>query len=142
MTPCKMIVEPGTGRGDCFRSCVAALLDVGPIAVPHFFEHGDALRGWADFEQWLFETHNLAWCEMTFPGSLTVGDLLDGLRYQLKDTYAMLLGYGFTENHAVVILNGEIVCDPSWTNMGINGPSTNGVYGVGLLIPARMKVGS
>lgn len=134
-----MLVEPGGGRGDCFRCCVAALMDFPPIAVPHFFEQGDVLQGWADLDQYL-SSYGLAWAEMTFP-DMPVAALLDGLRegHQLRNTYAMLLGRGATDNHAVVILNGEVVCDPSWSNLGISGPASNGVYTVGLIVPSTMK---
>lgn len=138
MKPFKQLVS---GRnGDCFRACVASLLEVEPASVPHFFEHGDAERGFANLDVWLLHTRDLSWIEFAWPGDVPLNDLLASLEDANPGTYYVIGGIGAGGgNHVVIARGGMIVHDPGWNNAGLRGPNSNGVWTVGILASALHK---
>src|SRR5690606_6329025 len=57
VTPCRQLLghDPDNGiYGDCMRTSIAALLDLPPQEVPHFFEGGaSAADGWKLIDEFL-----------------------------------------------------------------------------------------
>lgn len=115
MSPVDQIIlhDPDNGQyGDCMRACVASLLDLPPLAVPHFFEGGcdnaEFDRRVADF----LELHGLI--EFQLPA--------DAAQHAHYTRNCHHLIYGYTERgtyHAVVGLNGQVVHDPHPSKAGI-----------------------
>lgn len=121
MKPQRQLIEhcPAEGRyGDCHRACLATILDLPVEAVPHFFRAENFERpGVAKVEEraWLAE-RGLG--EATFAWSGDAFDSVDTLLLYCASyghDVPMILGgrSRLGSNHSVVILNGEIVCDPS-----------------------------
>jgi hypothetical protein len=146
MTPIKTTVahDPANGTyGDCFRAVMASLLDLPITDVPHFFETGnrDIQASWTAVDTFL-ALRGLAWSETHFNGKAvpTVRWMLESIKFMYRDTYIVLCGLSRRgNNHAVIVLNGEVVADPSADNTGIIGPATNGFYTVGVIVPLSMK---
>lgn len=127
MTPRPQLIahDPESGAyGDCYRTCLATILDLPSEAVPHFYRE----------ENWerpaVAEQEARDWLGGRGLGSACfayAGDSMD-----LATLLAITAGYapgvpmilsGRSElgcNHAVVIMSGTIVCDPSGN--GIVGP--------------------
>lgn len=134
-----MIVDhnPAEGRwGDCFRCCIASLLDMKAEDVPHFMEEGDASADyWYERLSKFLQPLGLAYLEFTVPS-------LDGWRVDWLvangfSAYHVLSGTSPRGPHSVVALNGKMVHDPSPLKAGLVGPDTRDgdpVYTVGLLI--------
>lgn len=101
--------------GDCFRTCVACILEIPDAThVPHFFENcfDDPHLWQQSLNDWLFK-RGLAYIEISSPGA-------EWFKSWGIDTYHIISGYstrGF--GHAVVGRNGKIVWDPH--------PSRNGL---------------
>lgn len=128
--------DPENGSwGDCHRTCFAAILGVEQADVPHFFDQdrgGEAGNEIAD--AWLAE-RGLVQGTVVFPGETDFDLLLQTLGHSMPGV-AVILG-GRSRNgtdHSVVLLAGEIVCDP--TDGGIVGPCKTGFYHVTFFSPA------
>lgn len=115
----------GKQRGDCFRACIASILEI-PIAdVPHFvaIEHD----WWGEVQRWLAKWDLFAlW--------IRLGDEL-ALGYPAEETYVILNGNsprGAGLKHSVVgrIKDGwtwEVAYDPHESGDGIIGPADSAV---------------
>lgn len=133
MQPYKQLLDD-----DCFRTVVASLLDIGPIAVPHFFEDHSADVGFRRLNDWLAD-HGLTYIEFAWPGTIDLSEFLQALGEMNPDRYFIVGGRGVTDNHVVIVKNGQIVSDPSWSNRGLTGPNSEGVWTVGILAGAVHK---
>jgi hypothetical protein len=140
MTPHKQLImhKPEEGRfGDCWRTCIACLLDKHPDDVPHFLESGDALLFHKKTAEYL-ETQGLSKIEYVMEGALqdvlfSVGRMNPGMHY-------LLGGWSRTGcNHSVICCDGQIVWDPSLTDAGIVGPMDDGYYWITWLVPLFLR---
>lgn len=100
--------------GDCFRTCLACLLDLEPEVVPHFMDGvtEDAV-GVERCQTWL-KQFDLVKLTVAFPGEVPIKDVLltvgitnPGVRYTLSGESPRGC------NHTVVCLDGEIEWCPS-----------------------------
>lgn len=142
--------DPKNGvYGDCFRTCLAVVLDLDAAEVPHFM-HGSSGVGSDEeahdrAEAWLRE-RGYATLNFLFEGKFTPAEVMDGIRWMnSRNTGALYLLAGESKtgvNHNVVCANGEIVCDPSQNNSGIKGPCDDGWYWATFLIPANLVMSS
>lgn len=139
MTPHKQLIKhnPAAGEyGDCQRTCVGVILNLPPEQVPHFCDNPKAERGtdewWANRQdKWLSE-RGLAYATVAYDGQCSIGDVMKWTSEQNPNVPMILLGKSsLGSNHVVVILNGEIFCDPSGN--GIVGPSTDGTWEVSMI---------
>lgn len=124
--------NPSTGHyGDCHRTAIAALLDLEPYEVPHFFnydtEKDNGARGHREAQEWAAEL-GLRFISILFPGAFsTVGDVLRTVEAINPDLGYLLGGSASNgEGHTVAVKAGAIACDPS--GMGIAGPLEDGHY--------------
>jgi len=142
VTPVDMTIlnhNPKAGiYGDCFRCCIASLLELSAARVPHFMAYDpDEV---ADKGQW-FPALN-AWLR---PKGFSYVDLqtqenppekwFAGIGASGFVVYHVLSGKserGF--NHSVVAKNGVIVHDPHPSRSGLIGPDEDGIFSVGLLV--------
>ena len=131
--------DPAKGQfGDCFRTVIASILDLRVENVPHFFALGDAETGWNNVDEYLRDFHDLIYVEIMLPG-VPVDEMLSTLALVYTDMYLIVIGTASTGNHAVIVKNGEIVSDPSWQNLGLTGPTTEGYWSVGFLASGRHR---
>ena len=102
--------------GDCFRTCLACLLDRKPAQVPHFFdcgEEGEARECFDAAHAWLGE-RGLGLYEWPLNGSLMLDEALAWIHHYGRDSYTMLTGASIRgTNHTVIVHDGKIVHDPS-----------------------------
>jgi hypothetical protein len=91
--------SPPDSYGDCFRACVASVLEVGSHRVPHFTD-GDDPQWWAKFAAWCEERGLYAYEQLaalfTPPGyHVAIGENARGA------------------DHSVVMLGRELAYDPA-----------------------------
>jgi hypothetical protein len=139
MTPHKQLFthRPEGGQiGDCWRTCIACLLDKRPDEVPHLVED------WQDHERTVratrayLSTHGLDYVEYVLQADLadvlrSVGGINPGLHYILSGNSSAGCG------HSVICCDDRIVHDPSGN--GIVGPMDDGYYWITWLVPAALK---
>lgn len=139
MTPHSQLIkhDPANGQyGDCQRTCVAVILDLHPSEVPHFCDDPTATREddawWSKRqERWLAE-RGLTCATFAYSGDTSLDQVMDLTSRQNPTAPMILLGQsGLGCNHVVVVMNGEIVCDPSGS--GIIGPALEGVWEVSVI---------
>ncbi len=132
--------------GDCFRTCIACILDLEPEDVPHFSathfgkpdeEYGDLT--WADVRNWLF-ARNLDITTVGTPGDWSLQQILEVAGSWCGPEVCYLL-FGKSRNnsdHVVVCQNANIIHDPSIDRSGIVGPSEDG-WSVAYFIPSVVR---
>lgn len=127
----KQLVKHGENNGDCFRTCVACLLDKTPEEVPHFFDKSND-KPYEKMREWLRGID----LDIAF---IPVWDVSPALmRTVAPGLYYILCGRSSDgENHAIIGCNGETVFDPSWTDVGISQPLDNDEYYIAFLIDKR-----
>lgn len=137
MTPCHNLSrhDPDIGRiGDCHRCCVAAILDLPPGDVPHFaqIEH-ETGRPWLETQgEWL-ASHGLSYARFPYGGDVPLEQILEATAVNCAGLPLILGGASKkspNHGHSVVIMDGQIVMDPSGS--GIGGP-LDGVWMVELI---------
>lgn len=129
--------------GDCFRTCVACVLDVTQILVPHGFQ-----EFWVDEDTSISETvhtqlniwlsqsgFNLSFVE--YPLEATYEQLRTYLRHYYTDMYVVVGCSSKNGGHSVVMKNDDYMWDPSIDNSGCVGPMKDGYYWIGLLAYSR-----
>lgn len=136
---CLVKHDPANGKfGDCTRCCIAALLDLPPEAVPHFFETFSDLKGsavWQSVDDYL-RTQGLAMTHFC-----SVGDVEDVLRFmgtQNPSLYWMMGVASPNADHSVVCRGGEVVCDPSGYVLTQYKPCSDGMVWINVLVPISM----
>lgn len=122
--------------GDCFRACVASVLEMDPEKVPHFYDGGvsgpdahEKVVEWAKKQELRFYEFPLKCTE--------VDQALKFIEAFFPDTYLLLLGKGHNDcGHVVVAFNDEIVHDPTLKKdkYGLTGPVDEELFWVGLFM--------
>lgn len=134
----KNLHQPELGiYGDCFRTCLAVLLDVDALMVPHFLHNYDnrtpeeidrSIAGWLEYQ-------NLNLIRIQFPGEETQENIMLSANMMGSGLPYLLSGLSRTGcNHVVVCQGTEIVCDPSLTDAGIIGPMKENYWWVEWLV--------
>ena len=115
----------GAGKGNCFSTCIACLLELPVDEVPNFC--GD---NWGNDGEWFRAANRwlarfgLRYFEVDF------GEWV-GHELGLPDCYLIVCGPGPRDcDHATVWLGGEMIHDPHPSGMGLLKPKS-----VGLLVP-------
>ncbi|TXH10236.1 MAG: hypothetical protein E6R03_15710 [Hyphomicrobiaceae bacterium] len=133
MTPQKQLIEhdPENDKwGDCQRTCVAVILDMHASDVPHFCDmspnRGDK-RPWTQQQDEFLASLGYAATTFAYHSSLSFDEVMELTSRQNAKTPMILLGKSNLGcNHVVVVLDGEIACDPSGN--GIVGPCIEGTW--------------
>ena len=131
--------KPAEGEiGDCFRTCVACVLDMDVEKVPHAFKDvwkpdGSCVVPEAHeiMNRWLAHL-NLKFVEYPIEATREQLDLYLG--HFLKDTHVLLGCNSKHGGHSVVAMNGDYIWDPSKDDSGCVGPMDDGYWWIGLLI--------
>lgn len=129
--------------GDCFRACIASLLEMEAHEVPHFFGLAPNTNdAWLIADKFL-EAHGLATAFIYFDGKLPIEHVLTTMAVTNPNIYYMLAGKSRNmTGHIVIGLNDAIVHDPSGN--GIVAPQALGdagelIYTVILLVSAKLR---
>jgi len=113
-----------TVEGDCVRACIASLLELNPLMVPDFFADGvHAIQGWKAVDDFL-KPMKLKIAQIGYPAAdLPLDDFIMALAVANPGITFMLTGQAPSgRNHMVLICDGKIVHDPSWSNTGLTAP--------------------
>lgn len=141
MTPHKQLFrhKPEEGViGDCWRTCIACLLDLHPSEVPHFTDGSwnDSAATTAKTRAWL-RSRGLGFVELAYSGDLEA--VMASLAANAPGAYYLLGGNSRTGcGHSVIACGSEIVWDPSQTDAGIVGPMDDGYYWATFFVPAAL----
>ena len=129
MKPVEMTIkhDPAQGKtGDCFRCCIASLLELRAEDVPHFMDPYDATDGkwYVDLIAWLAK-RGLSYLEFNVPAEIH-GNWFSGIAQGGFDCYHLLSGISPRARHTVVARNGVMVHDPAPQKTGLIGPYIDG----------------
>lgn len=120
MTPrmCQVRHAPPERYGDCLRACIASLLNMEPVDVPHFADNGvDSVVMIDNCRSWLKTQGYNAWL-VQYPSEVSDRDVR-ALMAVLNPGQHYLM---FSENHVVVCKDFDIVHDPSWYKVQLAQP--------------------
>jgi hypothetical protein len=116
--------QGGPEAGDCYRACIASILNMPARDVPNFvhlsksekFADTKLAREWlAQFGLTIFQT----WCS----GEWKLADLLHWFSAINPGTPFILSGACQGDHHAVVVMDGRIAHDP--IGIGVEGPCSS-----------------
>lgn len=137
--------------GDCFRTCIANLLDLEVREVPHFYqeEYDGGYADGSDYESdwvkeyidsWLAE-RGLQLFRMPVSGeasletiALQIETLNGRVLYMVQGKSAATGG-----NHVVIYKGADLLWDPSYSQKGISGPGSDGIYWLMFLMPLSQR---
>ncbi len=112
---CRIPHKPEEGKyGDCFRACVASILELGANDVPHF---SDGDPGGEEMHRLLREflaPKKLTSVFVGFDASEGFANVMEMFDMMNGHIHAILFCANDSGNHAVVIKGGKVVHDPSW----------------------------
>lgn len=132
MTPRKSTIshDPKTGKwGDCWRACLASLLDLEPHQVPHFHDRGNP-RAWEMTREWLV---GRGLCLVSVPIKEESPERATEFAGSIcPDAHYLVTGRGHSGAlHTVVCKGAEVVHDPTGSGLlGPNEEAEGGVYWV------------
>lgn len=120
MKPVRCIARRGE-QGDCWRACIATILNLDAKSVPNFVHLGgdDKEKYITLTREWL-ACRGLALFEMQCSDEYTLESLLNWRSETSVDVPVIVVGESKNDNHAVIAMNGKVVHDPS--SVGLTGP--------------------
>ena len=131
--------DPAAGQfGDCFRACIASILDLPIEEVPHTMAYDEHLV--EDGGQWY--SHLNAWLKLRGKAYLSMNidhehpsTWFQNIEHRVA-VYHVLSGLGPRgHNHSVVACNGRMVWDPHPSRAGLVGPmKDDGMWEIGLIL--------
>lgn len=125
--------DPANGvYGDCFRTCVAAMLDLSAEDVPHVFDrhYDDGDAAFAAMNAWLAERgHRLIWSAyeegVDFDRMVTtISTMNPGLPFMVGGQSSPGTG------HFIVCMDAKVACDPSLSPTGTLTAHDDGLWHV------------
>lgn len=126
--------DPPNGiYGDCFKCCVASILELDYDDVPHFFAYigNDPTFGIEAFQKWLEKRCMYFYYDAMSPAQLRLPECRQWLQ-----GYHMMFGraVGLPESsHCVVAIRGELAYNPHPNKFLQFGPDIHFNYGIGLI---------
>ena len=121
MTP-QPCIAPPEEVGDCWRACIASILNLSSSEVPNFADCGDMSVMLEKTREWL-KPRGLALFQTYCSGHWTVEKVLAWFSAKSPDAPFILCGASRRDpasDHAVVAMGGSIAHDPSGS--GLSGP--------------------
>ncbi|EEW57339.1 hypothetical protein SCH4B_4353 [Ruegeria sp. TrichCH4B] len=107
--------NPDQGRwGDCYRTCMAMVMGMDPENVPHFCDGDDKDRSGVDLaREWLNPQGFGIWT-CFYPEENSLDLILSTFAHLAPGVPVILTGHSPRGvNHCVVVLDGEVFCDPA-----------------------------
>lgn len=141
MKPSKQLIrhDPRAGQfGDCFRTCIAAILELDPADVPHLNRETTGLEQIQHMQAFLAR-RGLGLASFAFERDGGPRHVLELMGKMNPGVHYLLAGQSATGcGHYVVCKDDKIVLDPSLTDSGILGPQLhddgNAYYWVTLVV--------
>lgn len=136
MTPIHQ-TEQGAETGDCFRACIASVLDMPRAEVPHFYaglQGGVAVPPIAEerMHAW-FASRGLALIRVSFE-MRDAQSVMQAFSARHPGLHYILCGKSAKgRDHAVVVRDGRIVHDPARVALGLHEPQGDGCYHIFLM---------
>jgi hypothetical protein len=137
MTPAYQTIREDSQRsqaGDCFRACVASILDQSIDVVPHFFRDqkgGARVEPYVEIEmqKWFNELGlNIIFLPILAGNPEQAMNIFGGRYPRL---HYILVGQTIKGvHHSVVCRGNQILHDPARPAMGLHGPQENGFFTV------------
>lgn len=127
---CSHDPENGTW-GDCYRTCIAMLLNMDPADVPHFCHEDPPEEEVDDAVDAFLATYGFEMLWFVYADRLT-----NVKRFMSKvngDGYVLLLGRTKGGDSHCVVLHGDEIVDPSPGGIGISYPCDDGNYWIGVV---------
>lgn len=116
--------------GDCFRACVASILELDPVSVPHFLFDGSQ-QAWKGRANKFLASHGLGLLV------LLVNEYVEEVLDEWPDAFHILSGRSPRHPdfyHAVVARNGRVIHDPHPSRAGILAPTDEYPWAVDLFV--------
>ena len=130
--------------GDCWRTCIACLLDVAPDDIPHYYEI--LWKEGQDIAQEVHEATNTFLTErygvrfVEYPLATTDQAVLrEYITHYYKDMYVMVGCNSTNGGHSVIMRNESYIWDPAKDSSGCVGPMDEGYYWIGLLVSSSLS---
>lgn len=118
--------------GDCLRACIASLFDMPTESVPNVSTVG--------MEEWLRQQGYVSvWTY--YAGVMDITDVYKTFGGNNPGVYYLVGGSIGGTDHIVVCCDDAIVCDPSMSRKGLDGPTSHGYYSIMILTPMRFVSG-
>lgn len=119
--------RPPDAYADCFRACIASILDLGSPDVPHFYHDGcDGETGLARLTEWLAGRGLTAYLS-AYTGEIAKDDLLQVCGANSFGGHYILFGNDTNGvNHCVVCCGAEVVHNPAWGRLPVVAPTDDG----------------
>jgi hypothetical protein len=127
--------------GDCFRTCLACVLDLPVSGVPHFYqelfnfddpEEPVAEQVHARTNAWLAAKYGLRFVEIAY--SLDIEPLREYISWAFKNLHVIIGCNSKNGGHSVVMRNKDYMWDPAIDNSGCVGPMDDGYYWIGFIV--------
>lgn len=134
--------DPANGRfGDCYRACIASLLEMPAADVPHFCDGidddnaDDAPEAVEAASRFVFEQTGCRLVEFPVEAG-HLDTLLQNFGSRFEGIHYLLLGQSTRgTNHQVIGCGSKIVHDPTYGDPhGITGPARDGFFWVGMIV--------
>lgn len=130
--------------GDCWRTCIACILDIHPDKIPHFYEElwtdgkePIVLKVHEKTNEWLLNNGYPYFVEHpVIVDDNSVEMLQQHLAWTYPDTY-VIIGCSSKNGGHSVVMNGAYIWDPAIDNSGCVGPMSDGYYWIGLLLDPK-----
>ncbi len=129
--------------GDCWRTCIACILNLEPWKVPHFYQNW--LMGKfpeapiENCRSWL-KSQGYGLASMQFDGRDPIEELLANMAMLSPGVHYILDGSSARGiAHSIVCKDDELIWDPHPSNTMLAGPlkfGRNGIWQINLIIPA------
>lgn len=134
--------------GDCYRTCIACLLDKHPSEVPHWLENywwnGQLVILGREFEDavddWL-QTQGYAKFDLPFPGENSLQDVADTIAHINGTNFLYMVG-GFSPRncgHVVIYRGRTLLWDPASDKLGLSKPMEDGNWWLTILTTSKMR---
>lgn len=138
----RVMHDPENGKyGDCYRTCLASLLDVDPSRIPNFMSRPERphRKTWRLVNKWLKWRHGLMTVNIPFPveDGCTAEEKIAAICIMWRDMKLIVSGEsprGF--QHSAIYQNGKLLHDPAVLSGGIVAPGEDGLIWVDFLISA------
>lgn len=115
---CRIKNDPPHSYGDCLRACIASLLNMPTVDVPHFVRDGcEPEVTYQRVREWL-AGRGLVPMFSGYAASETPDDVLRFMGETNPGVYYILM----SADHAVICCNDEIVHDPAWVRTRLKPP--------------------
>ncbi len=125
--------------GDCWRTCIACILNVPPNNIPHYYE-----QLWKEGENISQEVHaatnefladagyGVQYIEI--PVQCDEEQLRVYISHYFKDMYVIVGCNSKNGGHSVIMKGYDYMWDPAIDNSGCVGPMEDGYYWIGFLV--------